>query len=792
MNVKKVFGVRLLFLVLLFLASSFLLGGDRNVFIKWWLCLLTLGIGFWPLAKVLLGNFADKGWLVSKILGIAGAGFLVWLLTCCHVTKFNFVTCLVIVLLCIAANWGIWYYYNRGKSKQFVTLEDLKAAFDGELVFVLFFLLWTYVAGFRPEAYGTEKFMDYGFMMAMMRSEAIPAPDMWYAGENLNYYYGGQYFAVFLTKLTRTEVAQTYNLMRTMIAGFAFALPFVLVRQMVWDFHTSRGLRKTSSATIAGVLAGAFVSLAGNMHYLVVGKLEPLFRKLFGLAESEYSYWFPNSTRYIGYYPEGNDKTIHEFPSYSFILGDLHAHVVNIMFVLAFICIIYAMVQRYQQAVKDKLQDNLVVTREYFVNQLAAEPYILVFAFFIGLFHWTNYWDFVIYFVMGGFGVIYCNYLKFSKLEKKSDTIKYTALLSLCHAVWIFALATVFALPFTMQFDSMANGIALAQNHSRLHQWWLIWGVQFVMAVTFFVAVFVEWKKKNSTVKKIGAVGAKEADEEASEEDDFEEAAVKAAKAEDMQSAAEKFEISYVDWFGIILGVSALGLILIPELVYVRDIYEAGFARANTMFKLTYQAFTMFGLLMAYMFARMLMLKKQRVTKVIVTIGLLLTIGTCGYIVNAVGAWFGDVQDVSLYKGLDATAFLENSFASDAAAIDWLNQNVEGNAIIVEAQGDSYSDYERVSAMTGLPTIMGWYVHEWLWRGEPEELNQRQADLEVIYTADDEALVRQTLDLYNVEYVYVGRLEREKYANINERMLSSLGEIVFTDRESNTYIVKVK
>ena len=111
----------------------------------------------------------------------------------------------------------------------------IAAALEGEIVFTLFFLLWTYAAGFRPAAYGTEKFMDYGFMMAMMRSIELPAKDLWYAGEPINYYYGGQYFAVWLTKLTSTQVAQTYHLMRTLVAGFAFALPFTLVRQMLLD-----------------------------------------------------------------------------------------------------------------------------------------------------------------------------------------------------------------------------------------------------------------------------------------------------------------------------------------------------------------------------------------------------------------------------------------------------------------------------------------------------------------------------------------------------------------------------
>lgn len=748
MNGKVKIAVRFLLLGVLLAGSVYLLGEDSEVFLKWWLCILTLGLGFWPMARVLLQNFDDKGWLVSKVLGVAVTGFLVWLFTCCKLTKFDSITCMAITAISIALNWVGYFLSGKEKSTPILTQKQFLAAMDGELIFLFCFLAWTYLAAFRPEAKGTEKFMDYGFMMSMMRSDTLPAPDIWYGGETINYYYGGQYFAVFLTKLTKTEVAKTYNLMRTLVAGFAFAIPFVLVRQMVWDFHTSRKLRRTNSANLAGVLAGAGVSLAGNMHYVVVGKLLPWIREVFHLEESDYTYWFPNSTRYIGYYPEGTDKTIHEFPAYSFILGDLHAHVVNVMFVLALICIIYAMIQKYQ-----KLREEECIctwSRTYVLKQTVLEPYIWAFAFFIGLFHWTNFWDFVIYFVMGGFGVIYCNYLQSAHLEDKKEMTRRIAIQSGVHAAWVLLLSQIFALPFTLQFDSMANGIGIAMQHSRPYQWWLIWGLQVVMAVIFLVGIYAEWKKR-------------------------------------------QISTSYVDWFGVILAVSALGLILIPEFVYVRDIYEAEYARANTMFKLTYQAFILFGLLMAYMFARMWLLKKQYIIKILLSLGLVCFVATCCYIGTAVTSWFGEVWDRSLYEGLDATAFLEGGiYERDADAIDWLNENVEGSPIVLEAQGDSYSNFERVSAMTGLPTVAGWYVHEWLWRGNLQELNERISAVETIYTSDDEDLVRSLLKEYNVEYIYVGSYERMQYSEINERMLSSLGTVAFSDENYNTYIIQVE
>ncbi len=50
--------------------------------------------------------------------------------------------------------------------------------------------------------------------------------------------------------------------------------------------------------------------------------------------------------------------------------------------------------------------------------------------------------------------------------------------------------------------------------------------------------------------------------------------------------------------------------------------------------------------------------------------------------------------------------------------------------MVLEANGDSYTGFERVSASTGLPTILGWYVHEWLWRNDTEDLNVKSTDIQ--------------------------------------------------------------
>ena len=250
------------------------------------------------------------------------------------------------------------------------------------------------------------------------------------------------------------------------------------------------------------------------------------------------------------------------------------------------------------------------------------------------------------------------------------------------------------------------------------------------------------------------------------------------------------------DLFALILGICAVGLILIPEVVYVRDIYENGYARSNTMFKLTYQAFIMFGIVMSYAVIRLITWEKEIILKILGSVGLVLILMTCGYFGYSVSCWYGNVLDPDGYRCLDATAYLENVYPEDAPAIRWLNENVEENPVVLEANGYSYSDYCRVSAMTGLPTVLGWYVHEWLWRNDTEDLNQKAADIEAIYTSSDTELVGELLEKYEVKYIFVGSCEREKYPGLNERQLQQQGTIVFSGNVYDTgvsasYIIEV-
>ena len=734
--------------LLLVTLSAFLLQGDVWTFWTWYLLALVLGAAAMPLTGRLFRRFQDRGWMFSKVTAIAVSGFLTWFLVAVKIIKFTTMTCIVVTLVCAAASL-ILYCREQKAGFECIPFAHLDLVYAEELLFFTAFLLWTYFAGFHPAAYGTEKFMDYGFMEAMMRSKTLPATDLWYSQGKINYYYGGQYFAVFLTKLSGAKVELTYNLMRTFVAGLAFAMPFSLVHQMVTDrLGRIRTGWKKALPSVTGILAGISVSIAGNMHYVVYGQIIPFIQKLKG--EEVSSYWFPDATRYIGFNPDVEDKTIHEFPCYSFVLGDLHAHVVDIMFVLLLLGLLYAWMKKVRTT---ELSGESMSRREFWKKQLLM-PQLLAAGALLGMFHWTNYWDFVIYFV------VTCGAALFMNIIGQKGKIRWVLGVTAAQAVEILTLATVIILPFTLQFDTsnMVQGIALAKHHSLLHQLLVLWGLPGILTILFVVSLLIE----------------------------------KLRGAEQKSLYHLLTSIRLPDLFAVLMGLCAIGLVLIPELVYVRDIYENGNARANTMFKLTYQAYIMFGMTMIYAIFRLLVIGKNKILKVLAFIGLFLFVWTCGYFGNSVHSWFGTVWKPSQYKGLTATAFLETDFPEDVNGIRWLKENISDAPVVLEANGDSYSEYERVSAMTGLPTIMGWYVHEWLWRGDLADLNAKIEEIKEIYTSTDETRVKELLDEYNVSYIFVGSCERNKYgADLNNDLLKGLGEVVFQDSEYPTYIVKI-
>lgn len=702
--------------ILIFTAAicilPFLLLGknDAMLFFEWWIYMLLIGVISIPVSRLVLGNCYP----FAKIVGIFIPGSIMMTLGLLFGLPFNRTISIIIILAYAAVNAVL--------AKKRPIKIDLRRDIKYELIFFFMFLFWTYLIGFNPSTYGTEKFMDYGFLQKMLISSKLPPEDIWYAGENINYYYGGQFFAAFIAKTmlpVKTSAEYAYNMMRALIPALMFTGVFGLAEQIIEDKTKNK---KTSN--IFAALSAAAVCFAGNGHYIIYGLIKPF------LGISDDSYWFPDSTRYIGFNPDvPTDHTIHEFPCYSFVLGDLHAHMINIIFVILLIGILY-------NFLKFKKEDLTV-------RDALRYPHLYFAGIIWGIMSSTNYWDFIIYIVVIGITVIVANILT-QKSAKK--VLKNTAI-----QIGITAVTGILvSIPFSMHFQSVFDGVGIAKNHTALYQLLVLWGFPFAVSIVFLICFFKSIHPLKERLRSIQASNA----------------------------------------FIFILSCCAMGLVLIPEFVYVRDIYEETNARANTMFKLTYQAFIMFGVCVGYI-AAVLWNSQKKWKKIAAYVIVGIQVLMLGYFFTASNAWFPGWTNPSGRIGTYALTYLdETDFIEEKEAILWLKEKAENGEItgtIAEAPGDSYTAYERVSVVTGLSTPAGWKVHEWLWRGGYEGINERSNDIDLLYTGSEEE-AKKIIEKYDIEYIFFGQREKEKYGEERETEITKLGEIVYN---GGAVIVKV-
>jgi len=243
---------------------------------------------------------------------------------------------------------------------------------------------------------------------------------------------------------------------------------------------------------------------------------------------------------------------------------------------------------------------------------------------------------------------------------------------------------------------------------------------------------------------------------------------------------------SSIDVFILILFSFGTLLILIPEFFYIKDIYPAHF-RANTMFKLGYQAFIMMGI--ASVFTLYQLRSLNRISRIISQIIFAMVFFLVFiYPFFSFPSYYGNLTKVPQLNG---DAWLKTTYVDDSQIIDYFNNKIKGQPIILEAQGDSYTDYNRISAYTGLPTVAGWWVHEWLWRGSPSVVGDRIPDILTLYESDNLEETKRLLKKYQIQYVVISQMEKDKYKNIKPEKFNRLGKLIYTTTSGNGKIYKI-
>jgi uncharacterized membrane protein len=254
--------------------------------------------------------------------------------------------------------------------------------------------------------------------------------------------------------------------------------------------------------------------------------------------------------------------------------------------------------------------------------------------------------------------------------------------------------------------------------------------------------------------------------------------------------------------------------LLVVGLDFVR--VEGDIDRMNSVFKFYLQVWVLMAVGSAYLLWRMLCIKPDAQTSEIgsrrdslkwawagaVTV---LILGASVYPILGTKDRLRDRFDGNVTPlTLDGTAYIEGTtyrdaegdvdLAADFEGIQWLRDNIPGSPIVLEANTPTYRWGGRVSIYTGLPSVVGWQWHQeqQRWDYRPE-VGLRINDVAKIYNTSDMSEALGLLRKYNVQYVYLGQLERHYYEEEGiakfDDMSSDL-ENIFSTNNVNIYRVK--
>ena len=717
--------------------------GMRDILL-WALATEIVGLAVLPMLRAFFGNRRDAA-LLSRPLGLAIVAYLGWGVSLILTPPgFRRVT-LLAVLAAVAA--ACWLARRRAPEE-----SAMRAPVWGDaekLAAILFWASTGVFLGIRaigPGIVGAEKFMDLAFLNSLARYPGIPPADPWMSGHTINYYYWGYLLAAAQAKLSGVAPLTAYNLAIASFAGYSFVAAACL------GFRLSRGSLKVGLGAagltvFASNLAGAFDAWANPFAV-------------------DFDYW--HASRVIG--PE-QFKTINEFPFFTFFHADLHPHLLAFPYFIA----AFAVVHRWVQAGKSERKRDLF--------------WVLLVALACGTARSANFWNLPALAFLLVVGAV----LRTTRGERLP---RFAAILGGAAAgAGVLLLSLVIFYPYSSSFQLENRGLGHATMVSGVIEFLGVWGILFALCAIGL------WPR---------GLADPAADPETSRRKRDLWLTVGAGAALlvgfllhipampivlflfllALASAWRSLRAETPDPDGVYAGflvLLGLGMIAGCEVVYFKDTYGQDLQRMNTIFKFYHQAWPLLAIGACVVAGRAWDAAPARRRPVW---GVALSILATLAILWPINVTVSRFRQMNGPFSLDATGPLAKRSAGDAAAIAWLLKNAPVGSVVLEASGDPYTEFARISSHTGIPTVMGWANHEGLWRNSDDEVQERKLRVQHFYTARDPRSAWDTIGKYKITHVVVGNMERGVYPNADAVGTFPFLQPVMTTPETTIYAVR--
>ena len=699
--------------------------------LAWALATELVGLAVLPILRVVFANRRDAA-LLSRPVGLAIVAWGGWALSLLTSFGFSRPALLLVLLLCGLASWLLLPRLARGsegadgRGPVYGDAEKLGAALFW-IPAAVFFLIRA--AG--PAIDGQEKFMDLAFLNSLARFDGMPPADPWMAGGTINYYYWGYLLAAVQAKVSNVAPMVAYNLAIGSFAGFSFCAAACL------------GLRLSRGDLRAG-LGGAFGAVfAGNLTGALDAWNAPFAR--------EFDYF--HASRVIA---AGN--TINEFPFFTFFHADLHPHLLAFPYFIAAFALAHRWLERGRGEWKWRRAAWLV-------------PLAIV----VGTAYAASLWNFPALAIL----LVVCGALRSTRGERLPTLGRAVGGAAFGAALLLFSMSLFYG--YTSSFQMARRGVGPGESlvgratmFSGLLEFLGVWGLLFLAAAAAL------WPRSAGDL----APAESRPDPEAARRrrDALLAASIAIGVFASLFSHRPALAVllplfalaAAAGWrslrgpepdgegvFAAFLVLLGLAMVAGCEFVYLKDNYAAELQRMNTIFKFYHQAWPLLAIGIAVFAVRAwdrATLRPSPARIALAAAGVLALLWPINAAVSRLRQREGPFS-------LDARGPLRARDESDANAIEWLIAKAPAGSVLLEASGDPYSEYARISSHTGIPTVLGWANHEGLWRGDDAEIQQRLNAIREIYAGRDPRIAYELLRRYGVTHVALGTLERRTYPN---------------------------
>ena len=642
---------------------------EQQIFsvVSWLIIVTLLQLSVFPSLRKTFGSFAFPVAFPASLLAFT---LISWYCGLVHIP----------VQLALLPFIGLLAYHLFSRH---YSLDELKSAWYWETLFLICFFLMLDVRFVNPTISYAEKFMDHAFLASVMRTPVVPPLDPWFAGGSLDvYYYLGYWMFGCLGIVSGVPSAIAFNLALPTVFGMAavslYAIGTLVLVRLRWL-----------------PLLVLFIPNPSFFFQIIQGKA--------------WSTILWDSTRTIS-------NTINEYPLFSFLWGDVHAHVIS-LFNQVFL--IFLLLFAYNK------WESLRTRERIFLG--------VIIAISLGSMPLINTWDVLIYApftVLVGLLIVRRNW----KTHDKNSSIIFL--------IAVPILAVLSYLPFYLQLQTHSGGIGFVHIPSNPVEFLLVNGLFIGIIILFLREDIIRRPFLLLIVVPFLVTG-------------YFAAAIAVIPATYLAARIVfRHNIDFMD----LLAFFGLGILIFCELFFLKDNMGDIYFRMNTVFKTYLPAWLMLGTTSFSLVGKWLSQARwipsipARQTAVIVII-VISTLFILPFVIP-VNQNYGTGT-------LDGLAYLNDSHPGDAAAVAYL-RTLTGTEIIVEAEGGDYSYYSRISSFTGIPGIIGMPFHEYMWRSDDNGwFNSRLADIKSIYEQPEKTVI--LMKKYNATLLYVGDTERERY-----------------------------